>query len=164
MKIIVAVDKNWGIGCENDLLFSLPLDMKHFKETTLNSTVVMGRKTLESLPGGKPLKNRENIVLSSQNLDGDFKVVGSVDELLKTIGEIGGGCQNKETFVIGGGSVYALLLDYCDGAIITKIDSQSKADTFFPNLDEHKDWVLDSEGEWINDGDYKIKFCKYRRK
>ena len=160
MKIIVAVDKNWGIGCENDLLFSLPLDMQHFKNTTLNKTVVMGRKTLESLPNGKPLKNRENIVLSKEGAnDGDgFVLARSLEELLQII-------KNKDgVFIIGGASVYELLLPYCDEAIITRVDSEAKADCFFPNLDEHKDWSLDSESEPVKDGEYTIKFCKYIKK
>jgi len=155
MKIIVAVDNKWGIGCENDLLFNLPLDMQHFKNATLNKTVVMGKNTLLSLPNGKPLKNRENIVLSTSKLDGDFILVKSLEELLSIT-------KNKDdVFIIGGASVYELLLPYCDEAIITKVDADGGADCFFPNLDEHKDFVLSSEGEWINDGDYRIRFCRY---
>ncbi|MCL2556291.1 MAG: dihydrofolate reductase [Firmicutes bacterium] len=158
MKIIVAVDKNWGIGCDNDLLFNLPLDMKHFKETTTGGTVIMGRKTLESLPNGQPLKNRDNIVLSRQDIKGDFKLVNNTDELLKEI-------KGKDNvFIIGGASVYEMLLPYCDEAIITKVDSAAKADCFFPNLDKHENFGLSSETDWIEDSGHKIKFCIYKKK
>jgi len=158
MKTIVAVDKNWGIGCENDLLFNLPLDMQHFRDSTLGKTVVMGKNTLLSLPNSKPLKNRQNIVLSAKGVDGEgFALVRSLDDLLEIVK------GKDDVYIIGGASVYELLLPYCDEAMITKVDADGGADCFFPNLDEHTDWKLESESEWINDGDYRIRFCVYKR-
>jgi len=165
MKLIVAVDKNWGIGRNNDLLFSLPLDMKHFKETTSGKAVVMGRKTLLSLPGGKPLKNRTNIVLSGTSgvgecTDGESKYlkVDSVKTLLDVIKVF----PPDDVFVIGGARVYRELLPYCTEAVITKVDADGQAELFIPDLDKSADWELVSESEPVQDGEYEIRFCVYK--
>ena len=159
IKAIVHADKEWGIGKNNDMMFSLPKDMKFFRETTKGHTVVMGRKTLESFPGGKPLKNRVNIVLSS-NLEEQegYTVVRNLDELLETVKSI-----DDDVFVIGGESVYRLLLPYTDTAYVTKVDAFRAADSFMPDLDADDNWVMENCSEEINENDVTFKFCTYKR-
>lgn len=158
MKAIVAVDKNWGIGKNNDLLFSIPEDMKFFRQTTLNKVVVMGRKTLESFPNKSPLKNRVNIVLSSSlNKDGCI-IVNNIEELKEKIKEFDG----DDVFVIGGATVYKLLLPYISTALVTKVDADGGATVFFENLDKLSNWKMESESEEIETNGYKIKFIEYK--
>ena len=131
MNIIVAVDKNWAIGKENKLLVSIPADMKFFRSTTTGKVVVMGRKTLESFPNGLPLKNRTNIVLTK---DKNYKVkdaiiVHSIEEALEELKNY----ASEDVYVIGGDSIYAQMLPYCDTAHVTKIDFGYEADAWFPN-------------------------------
>ena len=144
MNLIVAVDKNWAIGLHNKLLVSIPADMKFFRETTMGKVVVMGRKTLESFPGGQPLKRRTNIVLTS---DKNYKVkdavvVNSVEALLEELRQY----NDEDIYVIGGESIYRQLLPYCKVAHITKIDHAYEADTYFPNLDEMPEWNRGQRG------------------
>ena len=162
MNLIVAVDKNWGIGCGNRLLVSIPADMKFFRETTTGKVVVMGRKTLESFPGGQPLKNRTNIVLTS---DKNYKVknavvVTCVEELLEELKKY----EEDEIFVIGGESVYRQLLPYCKTAHVTKIDHAYEADTFFPNLDEMDEWEMTGVSEEQTYFDLEYIFARYEKK
>lgn len=162
MNLIVAVTENWGIGKDNQLLFSIPEDMKFFRNTTSGKTVIMGRKTLESFPGGRPLKNRVNIVITG---DREYKkegavVVHSVEEALVAGWELG----TDDAFIIGGASIYSAMLEYADTAYVTKMDICPEADTFFPNLDNDPHWELASESE---DKEYEgvtFRFCTYRRK
>ncbi len=140
MNLIVAVDKNWAIGLGNKLLVSIPADMKFFRQTTTGKVVVMGRKTLESFPGGQPLKNRTNIVITR---DENYKVkdgivVSNIEEALEELKKY----KDEDIFVIGGESIYRQMLPYCKTAFVTKIDHAYDADTFFPNLDEMEDWKL----------------------
>ena len=161
MKAILSADRNWGIGCQNKLLISIPSDMKFFRETTTGHTVVMGRKTLESFPGGQPLKNRRNIVLTRNpgySVKG-AEVVRSPEELLKLLE----GSPLEDVYVIGGGEVYRLLLPYCDTVYVTKIDFAYQADTFFPNLDESPEWELAEESEEQTCFDIEFTFRTYRR-
>lgn len=147
MNLIVAVDEKWGIGKNNDLLISIPEDMKFFRTLTKNSIIIMGRKTLESFPNGKPLKNRENVVLTKSNIKEDVTIFDSIEDVLNYV-------KNKENvFVVGGGSIYKQLLPYCEKAYVTKIKKDFNADVFFPNLDELIDWeMIDSSDikEWEN--------------
>lgn len=160
MKMIVAVSENWGIGKDNNLLFSIPEDMKFFRTTTANSVVIMGRKTLESFPGKKPLKNRINIVLTKDpDYETEARVCTSKEEVMKTLETI----ENKNVFVIGGESIYRLFEPECDTAYITKVKAGADADTFFINLDESPDWVLSDETEEKEDNGYKFSFCTYTR-
>ena len=140
MKAILSADRNWGIGCNNKLLVSIPSDMKFFRETTTGNVVVMGRKTLESFPNGAPLKNRTNIVLTG-NRDYQVKdavIVHSQDELLEELKKY----DTEKIYVIGGESIYRMMLPYCDTVYVTKIDRSFQADTFFPNLDEMDEWEM----------------------
>jgi len=161
MNIIVAVDKNWGIGCGNRLLVSIPDDMKFFRETTTGNVVVMGRKTLESFPGGRPLKNRTNIVLTrDKNYDAKGAiVVHSKEELMKELARY----ESDKIYVIGGESIYRMLLDECDVAHVTKIDYAYKADAYFPNLDELAEWKVVQDSEEQTYFDLEYKFYKYSK-
>ena len=157
---IVHVDKQWGIGKGNDMMFSLPKDMKFFRETTMGHTVVMGGKTLRSFPNQKPLKNRVNIVLSRGQVRDDCIIVPSYEELKKALKAR----QNEEIFIIGGGEVYRELLPYCDRALITKVDAVGGAEVFFPNLDARDNFVCVNEGEPVEDNGYIIRFTEYKNK
>lgn len=162
MKAILAADKNWGIGYNNRLLVSIPSDMKFFRQTTTGKVVVMGRKTLESFPNGLPLKNRTNIVLTA-NPDYDVKdavIVHSKDELLEELKKY----NEDDIYVLGGESVYRMMLPYCDTVLVTKIDRAFQADTHFPNLDEMEEWTLTEESEEQTCFDLEFRFTKYERK
>ncbi len=155
---IVHADKEWGIGKGNDMMFSLPKDMKFFRETTMGHTVVMGGKTLRSFPGQKPLKNRVNIVLSRGQVRDDCIIVPSYEALKKEMKAR----QNEDIFVIGGGEIYKELLPYCHGAYVTKVDAIGGAEVFFPNLDLHPDFICVDEGEPIDDNGLTIRFTMYQ--
>ncbi len=162
MKAILSADRNWGIGNGNKLLVSIPSDMKFFRQTTTGKVVVMGRKTLESFPNGQPLKNRTNIVLTSNP---DYKVkdaviVHSEEELLKTLEQY----DSENIYIIGGESIYRMMLPYCDTVFVTKIDRAFQADTFFPNLDEMEEWQMTEEGEEQTCFDLEFRFTKYERR
>lgn len=161
MNLIVAVDKNWGIGYQNNLLVRIPADQRFFRETTTGKVVIMGRKTLESFPGGQPLKNRTNIVISK---DKNYQVKGaivvhSIEEALKKVEDI----PTEDIYVIGGASIYEQMLPLCDTAHITKIDYAYQADTFFLNLDEMKEWQIVGESEEQTYYDLEYTFLCYKR-
>ena len=162
MHAIVAVDENWGIGCENRLLFTIPEDMKYFKDFTLNKIVVMGNVTFFSLPNSKPLPNRTNIVLSK---DANLKIEGaivcnSVEQLLEVIKDY----DPDDVIIIGGQMIYELMLPYCKTALVTKVKSLKKADKFFPNLDLKENWRVKSISEEKNHHDLKYAFYIYENK
>lgn len=162
MIMIVAVDKKWGIGIKGDLLMSLPEDMKFFREKTLDSVVIYGRKTLESFPNGKPLKNRINIVITTNKdfVCEDAIVVHSLEEASEKAKEF----SDKEVFVIGGGTIYRQMLKYCDKAYITKIDRVfEQADTFIDNLDELDRWNIIEESDVKEYEGTKFKFVTYEK-
>ncbi len=161
MKAILSADKNWGIGYQNRLLARIPSDMKFFRETTTGNVVVMGRKTLESFPNGMPLKNRTNIVLTG-NPEYDVKdavIVHSKEELLEELKKY----DTDRVYIIGGESVYRMMLPYCDTVYVTKIDRAFQADTFFPDLDEMDEWVMTEESEEQTCFDLEFTFTKYER-
>lgn len=159
MRAIVVVDRNWGIGKKNDLLFRLPADMKHFREVTAGKTVVMGSNTLLSYPEGKPLKNRTNIVLwPGGEKREDCIVVGSLEELFSEVKKY----PQEDVFLVGGAMMYRTLLPYCDEAIVTKADADGGAEVFFENLDKLENWSLSEAGEAIETNGYTIRFCRYK--
>lgn len=162
MNIITAVDRNWAIGSKNDLLIRIPNDHKHFREETTGKVVVLGRKTLETFPQGLPLKNRTNIILSSnpQYQAKDAIVVHSIDELLEELKAY----RDEDIYVIGGESVYRQLLPYCNVAHITKIDHAYEADAYFPDLDEDEEWEITADSEEQTYFDIPYQFVKYERK
>lgn len=158
---ILNCDKKYGIGKRNGLLFSLPLDMQYFRQTTLNHVVCMGENTLLSFPNAKPLKNRTNIVLSqdpSHNYEGVVNV-HSFEEFLKKISEY---AQNEKLFIIGGASIYRQTLPYVDEVHLTKVNADGGAEVFFTNLDEHPSFQLVQESDPVRDGDLEIKFTVYK--
>ena len=140
MKAIVAVDKNWGIGKNNDLLFSIPEDMKFFRETTKGKVVVMGSNTLKSLPNGNPLKNRVNIVLSKTVKRDDCIIVNNVEQLLETVKLY----NPDDVYVMGGAMVYKTLLPYCSEILVTKVNADGFADVFFEK-------ALERIGEFVKE-------------
>lgn len=162
MKTIVCVDNNWGIGSNNDLLYHLPADMRFFKEQTTGNVVIMGMATVLSLPGGQPLKDRMTIALSD---DPEWRpegatVCGSIPELLEAASVY----DSDRVFVCGGASVYAQLLDYCDTALVTKVNAGDKeAEKFFPNLDEKPEWFVESESEPMEHKGIEFRFVTYKR-
>lgn len=161
MKLIVAVDKEWNIGNNGDLLFRLPLDMKFFRTQTTDKIVVMGRKTLESFPNSKPLKNRVNIVLSRNKayaVEG-AQVVSDTDELKKALKDY----NSDDVYVIGGEAIYRLLLPLCDTAVITHVEAVAeKADKKFPELSKNE-WKLDKIIDETVDNGYNVRWCEYKR-
>lgn len=159
MILIAAASQNWGIGKDGKLLFSIPSDMKFFRETTSGAAVIMGRKTLDSFPGGKPLKNRVNIVLTN---DKSFSREGAV--VCHTKGEaLEKAAAYDRVFVIGGEAIYSLFLDQCDTAYITKVSEFADADKFLPNLDELPGWHMESQSEPISENGHTFTFCTYRK-
>lgn len=162
MNLIAAVSKNWGIGKGNDLLFHIPKDMKFFRETTLGKVIVLGRKTLESFPGKKPLKNRTNIVLTrdAHYAAEDVLLCHSPAELLELLKQY----DTADVFICGGEQIYNLLLPYCDTAYITKVDAAADAEKFMVNLDGQPDWELAEESEPLEDNGYQFTFCTYKKR
>jgi dihydrofolate reductase len=160
---ILNCDKEYGIGKRNGLLFSLPKDMKFFRETTLNHVVCMGENTLLSFPNSKPLKNRTNIVLSqdpTHNYEGVINV-HSFEDFLRAMKER----EISDTvFVIGGASIYRQTLPYVDQVLLTKVNADGGAEVFFVNLDENPDFECVDEGTPIMDGDLEIRFTTYKNK
>ena len=160
MNCIVVVDQNWAIGRNGDLLFSLPTDMKHFRALTLDGTVIMGRKTLDSFPGGKPLPRRRNIVITNNR---EFsregaEVVYSTDDALA----LAAGTAEDKLWVIGGGSVYTALLSQCKRVCLTKVDAAAEeTDTFFPNLDKLPNWEVESVSEPMEENGLTFRFIDY---
>ena len=159
MKIIVSVDKNWAIGYKGNLLQRVPEDMKQFKEKTWGKVVVMGRLTFESLPKKEPLPNRTNIILTR---DKDYSVdnaivCNSIEEVFKTTKF----CNAEDIFIIGGEKIYKMFLPYCSKAYITKFHKEYPADTFFPNLDEDKNWRLIEKSEEKKYQDLSFEYNTY---
>ncbi len=157
MKAIVAVDKKWGIGKNNDLLFSLPEDMKFFREKTKDKTVCMGYNTLLSFPGSKPLKNRVNIVLAPEGVSrDDCIIVHTLEELSNTLKNY------DDVFVIGGAMFYKTMLPYCEEVYVTKVDADGEATVFYPNLDELEGFEMIYSSDKIISNGLDIKFTTYK--
>lgn len=159
LTAIAAVDADFGIGKNGDLLFHIPEDMKFFRKTTLGHTVIMGRKTLESLPNSKPFKDRTNIILTR---DPNFKVESAITA--NSVNEVAKLAENgEEIFVVGGGEIYKQLLPYCKKALITKISSKANAEVFFPDLDKSDDWKLTKASDEYEYEGLKYHFCTYEK-
>ena len=160
MVAIVAVAENWGIGKDGDLLFSIRQDMRRFRTLTSYMTVIMGRKTLESLPGGKPLPKRRNIVLSSrmEPVEG-VEIARDIDELLSLVADD----PAEEVYVIGGGQAYSTLLPHCDKVLLTRVYASPEADAFFPDLDADGAWKIESESELLEEDGLTFRYIDYVR-
>ncbi len=162
MNLIVAVDKNWAIGNKNRLLVSIPEDMQFFRRETTGKVVVMGRKTLESFPGGQPLKNRTNIVITKDlcyNVNGAI-VCHSVEEAVKVLEQY----DTDDIYIIGGESIYRQFLPMCTVAHVTKINYSYEADTYFPDLDSTGEWIVTESSDERTYFDLEYEFLKYERK
>lgn len=164
MEMIAAVDKNWAIGNKNRLLVSIPQDQKLFREETMGHVVIMGRKTLESLPGGQVLDGRVNIVLTRKE---GYRAKGaviahSIEEVLDLARKYAE--EGKKIFVIGGGEIYQALLPYTKVVHITRIWNSYEADTYFPNLEKSEDFVLTAESDEQTYFDLEYGFYRYERK
>lgn len=162
MNLIAAVDENWGIGRNGGLLTHLSGDLKYFKEKTTGKVVVMGRTTLESLPGGKPLPNRMNIVLTSNP---DFQkegclVVHNMDELMAECEKY----PKDQVMVIGGEQVYVQLIRQCDSLFITKIFETFDADKHLMNADKMKSFEVVWESDVQEENGIQYQFLEYRKK
>ena len=156
MNLIVAMDQNRGIGKSGGLLTHLSGDLKYFKEQTLGKTVVMGYNTLLSLPGSKPLKDRDSIILIDQKIDvPGARVCHSIPEVFDAVKDL----DPDSVFICGGASVYRQFLPYCTLAYITQIEESFDADVFFPPLDG---FVLESRSEPMEEHGVRYRFCVYR--
>ena len=160
MIAIVAVDQNWGIGKDGDQLIYIPEDLKRFKNFTTGNTIILGRKTVATFPGGKPLKNRRNLILSRNP---DYRpeggeVYADLERLMEQV------TDPENTYVVGGASVYNALVHRCDKAYVTKIDAAYPADCWFPNLDEDPDWEIQEQSEELEHEGVKFRYVNYRRK
>ncbi len=159
MKAIVAVDKKWGIGKKNDLLFSLPEDMKYFREKTKEKVVCMGYNTLLSFPNSKPLKNRTNIVLAPEGVKrDDCTIVYTLEQLSCELKKY----DTDQVFVIGGAMFYRTMLPYCSEVLVTKVDADGGAEVFYENLDALPNWSCVEVGEPIETNGYTIRFTVYK--
>ena len=157
MNAIVAVDQAWAIGNKGALLFRIPEDLKRFKALTTGHPVILGRKTLETFPGGRPLPGRANLILSRNPA---FSVEGATvyPDLPHLLAE-----APADSFVIGGESVYRALLDHCESVYVTKIHATATADTFFPDLDSDPNWTVSEESGPMAHGDLTFHYVTYRR-
>jgi dihydrofolate reductase len=159
MDAIVAVYSDWGIGDGGTQPVVLKADRRHFRSLTDGSAVIVGRKTLADFPGGKPLANRFNIVVSRQgiNVDGAL-VVHSTGEALDAAEDF------EQCFVIGGASVYMQFFNYLERVYVTKIDTEPQSDSFFPNLDRNPEWECVSQEPWEEEDGIRYCFCTYEKK
>ena len=162
MNIIVAADKNWGIGFKGNLLTHIKEDMKFFKEMTVGKAVIMGRETFLSLPGQKPLPDRKNFVLTTNpdfQADG-VTVCSSMEEAIKMAKlEF----KDEEIFFIGGERVYREAEKYADTAYITKIDEEFEADRFIPDFDGLNNWQIKEENMLKTEKGLYISFATYKK-
>ena len=161
MKMIVCVSEDFGIGYKGDLLFSLPPDMKFFREQTKEKVVIMGRGTLDSFPNGAPLKNRVNIVLTRDSAFAreGAEIFHTQDEILEYVKKF----PTDDVFVIGGGQIYEMFRDVCDEALVTKVRRTVPCDTYFFDIDSDKEWTLSGESEVFEHEGTKFSFCTYKR-
>ena len=162
MNLIAAADSKWGIGRDGGLLASIPTDMKYFRDHTMGRVVVMGRRTLESMPGKKGLPGRTNYVLTS---DRDFTAercvtVCSIDELREELSKY----DPDDVFLIGGATLYNSLYRECDRLYVTKIDADLDADTFITDFDEDPDFEIESESDPVHENGLTYRFTVYRKK
>ena len=163
MKIIVATEKNWGIGKDNQLLVHLPGDLKFFKEQTTGKVIILGRKTLETFPGGRPLPNRVNVIVSGNpefQKDGCI-IASSVEDAVAKSLEAAGDAGTDGIMVCGGASIYEQMLPLCDTCIITRMDQEFESDRFFPNLDQLPNWQIAEQSEIFEENGVTYQYIDY---
>ena len=158
LEAIVAVYADWGIGLKGTQPVVLKADRRHFRAVTGSDAVIVGRRTMEDFPGGKPLKGRHNIVVTRQEIQIEgAEVVHSTEEALEAAARQG------RCLVIGGASVYEQFFPYLDRIFITKIDLRPESDRYFPDLDVSPDWVCTEQGPWLEEDGLRYCFCTYER-
>ncbi len=161
ISAIVAVDNNWGIGFNGDLLEHIPEDLKYFKELTSGCAVIMGRKTWDSLPK-KPLPNRFNVVITSQ--ERHFEEMTAFIPFSEAVSRLKHSPKEDDWFIIGGGQIYKELLPYCDRVYVTKIfKDHDQVDTYFPNLDKSDEWGPAMQSALHTHKDLIYQFWQYDR-
>lgn len=159
MDAIVAVYADWGIGAKGTQPVVLHADRAHFREKTRGAAVIVGRRTMEDFPGGRPLKGRDNIVVTRQDITVEgAEVAHSTDEALSLA------AKYERCYVIGGASVFRQFFPYLDRVEITKIDLAPHSDSYFPDLDADPDWVCAAESDWQEEDGVRYCFCTYERK
>ena len=158
MNVIAAVDQNWGLGKDGDQLVYLSEDLKRFRALTTGQAVILGRKTLATFPGGRPLKGRRNLILSRSP---DFSAAGA--EIFSSLEALRQAAP-EDAFVIGGASVYRQLLPWCSTAYLTKIDRSFPADCYFPNLDLDSAWEKTEESAPLEQDGILFRYVTYRRR
>ena len=158
MELIVAVYDDWGIGRDGTQPVALAADRKFFRETTRGAMVIVGRKTLGDFPGGKPLPNRVNVVLTRGEVDMEGVIVCHSPEEAQALAKTA-----DRAMVIGGGSIYRQMLPMCDTAIITKVHTTVECDTYFPNLDEDSQWKLTEALQSGEESGIAYEMCVYKR-
>lgn len=156
MIAIVCVDKSWGIGRGNGLLFHISADLRRFRALTTGKTVVMGKNTLLSFPNGKPLPKRRNLVVSTTLTPREgVELVRSPEEALARAGE--------DAVLIGGAQLYRAMLGHCSLVRVTQVDAEREADAFFPDLDASPDWRAVSVGDWQEENGLRFRYVDYAR-
>ena len=156
MTAIVCVDRAWGIGRGNDMLFHISADLKRFRTLTTGKAVVMGKNTLLSLPGARPLPNRRNIVVSTTMPPCEgVEIARSTEEAAALAGE--------DAILMGGAQLYRAMLPMCDRALVTQVDAAEAAEVFFPDLDQDADWKIESVGEWQEENGLRFRYVDYVR-
>lgn len=161
MNFIVAVDKDWNIGNNGNLLLAIPDDLKQFREKTINRVVVLGRRTLQTFPGGKPLAGRTNIILTRQkNFSAEDAIIcHSFAELFQQLAIY----KDDDIFIIGGGEIYDKLIPYCKTGYVTKINKSYPADTSIVNLDKKSNWkIIKEEGPYLFKEDIYYSYLVYQ--
>ncbi|MGI6029706.1 MAG: dihydrofolate reductase [Candidatus Heteroscillospira sp.] len=159
MEAVVAVYSDWGIGRNGTQPVVVSADRKHFREVTGSSAVIVGRKTLADFPGGRPLKNRVNIVITRQDIEIEGAVIAHSPEEAVKLAE-----AFPRVCVIGGASIYRKMLPWCSRAHVTVLDCAPESDVFFPNLDESPDWYCAEPGDWQEENGVRYRFATYERK
>ena len=158
MEAIVAVFSDWGIGSEGTQQLVLKADRKHFRALTDGAAVLVGRRTMQDFPGGRPLKGRENLVLTRQNIEiPGARVVHNEAEAAEAARDY------DRCLVVGGASVYRQMLPWVDTVHITKIDRAPASDSFFPDLDASPEWRCEAQSDWMEEDGVRYCFCTYRR-
>lgn len=166
MILIFAVDNNWNIGFGGKMLVEIKEDLKRFREITEGNIVLMGRRTLEAIPGQNPLPNRINILVTrNKELHKEgFYIINDLGDLYPLLKEINPN-NEMDVFVTGGGNIVAQLLPYCNKAYITKILKDfENADTSIPNLDKDDNWQIVKESEIYYQEDLPYKYVDYIKK
>ena len=163
MEAIVAVFSDWGIGSEGTQQVVLKADRAHFRELTQGAAVIVGRRTLADFPGGRPLKGRNNIVVTRQDIGIDGAEVAHSEVAHSTDEALALAAKYPRTLVIGGASVYRQFLPFMDLVHVSKIDLAPASDSFFENLDTSTDFRIREEGDWQEENGVRYQFLTYER-